>query len=113
MCTCRSLNHVPKQSRPSGEANFVEDCPDDEALVAQMAEDGDEDAIFVSEYEGQILDYVQEMPELSECFTAYTAARARLRERARSRSRGFWPPSNKGRGKSKGGGGALHLEAWA
>ena len=83
------------------EAHFVDDILDDETMVMQMAEDGDEDAIFVTEYEGQILDYVQEMPELAECFNAYSSARARLRERAKSR--GFWPPKGRSKGKNSGG----------
>ena len=86
------------EAEDADEAFFAEDGPDEEGLFTQLAEEGDEDALFVSEYEGQILDYIQEMPEMAECFSAYTAARARLRDKARSR--GFWP--SKGRGKQKG-----------
>ena len=86
------------EAEDADEAFFAEDGPDEEGLFTQLAEEGDEDALFVSEYEGQILDYIQEMPEMAECFSAYTAARARLRDKARSR--GSWP--SKGRGKQKG-----------
>ena len=76
---------------------------DDEGLIAQMAEQGDQDAILVAEFEDQLIDSVQDNPELSLCFSAYTEARTRIRERIRSR--GFWPPSKGGgKGKAKKGG---------
>ena len=58
-------------------------------MLTMMADGGDEDAVFVMEYEDQILDLVQELPELAQCFTAYSAERQRLRDRAKNR--GFWP----------------------
>ncbi|CAE7543717.1 unnamed protein product, partial [Symbiodinium pilosum] len=81
------------------DANMAEDDRDEDAMIEQMAEEGDEDAVFVTEYEGQILDLVQELPELASCFSSYTAARQRLKER--NKSRGFWPPRG-AKGKSKG-----------
>ncbi|CAE7434679.1 unnamed protein product [Symbiodinium pilosum] len=53
-------------------ANMAEEDKDEDMMIEQLAEDGDEDAIFVTEYEGQILDLVQELPELAQCFTSYT-----------------------------------------
>ena len=75
---------------------------DDEQFLQQLVDQGDEDANFVADYEDQILDMVQELPEMAECFNAYVAARNRLREKARNR--GFWPPRAKGGKGGKGGG---------
>ena len=61
----------------------------EDQVLSYLAKAGDEDAIFITEYEDQISELVREIPELSSCFSAYTAARQRLRERAKSR--GFWP----------------------
>eukprot|EP00435_Cladocopium_sp_Y103_P018021 s1096_g4.t1 len=65
-----------------------------------MIDDGDEDAVFVNDFEEQILQACQESSELASCFTAYQEARFRLKEKAKVR--GFWPLSGqKGRGKTK------------
>ena len=86
------------------EANLVDDGIDEEALLEQWAEQGDEDALFVTEYEEQVLDLVQELPEMANCFSAYAAARNRLKERVQNR--GFWPnrSAKGGRGKGQNGG---------
>ena len=83
-------------------ALFHEETPDevdDELLIATMAEEGDEDANFVQEFEEQIMVACQESSELSGCFMAYQEARSRLKEKARSR--GFWPLSGQ-KGREKG-----------
>ena len=74
----------------------------EEDLLESLLQDGDEDALFISDYESAILDSAREDPELATAFNAYTDARKRLSERFRNR--GFWPSSyNKGKGKgSKG-----------
>ena len=75
---------------------------DEEAMVAMLAEQGDQDAILIAEFEEQLVDSVQDNPELSLCFSAYSEARGRIRDRIRSR--GFWPPQKggaKARGKGK------------
>ena len=69
----------------------------DEKLAAYYAEQFDEDAIYVAEFEDQIIDALQDS-ELANAYTAYQEARQRLREKARAR--GYWP--SKGRGKTKG-----------
>ena len=56
------------------DANLAEEDRDEDLVIEQLAENGDEDAIFVTEYENQILDLVQELPELASCFSSYTAA---------------------------------------
>ena len=67
----------------------------EEDLVTYMAEQMDEDAIYIAEFEDHIIEALQES-DLAPIFTSYQEARQKLREKARSR--GFWPPS-KGRGK--------------
>ena len=56
-----------------------------EALVAQ----DDQDAMQVSNFEGEMADFFQETPELHQALVSYLEARNRLREK--QRSRGFWP----------------------
>ena len=85
----------------------VEDWNEDE-MVENLANEGDEDAVLVCEYENAMQDAVQEDGSLAATFNAYTDARKRLSERFRNR--GFWPTSSskgkgkghKGRGKSSG-----------
>ena len=64
-----------------------------------LMEQGDEDALMITEFEDQLIEACQDNPDLSMCFSAYTEARGRVREKIRSR--GFWPPA-KGKGKPKG-----------
>ena len=59
---------------------------------------GDEDAIFINDFEEQIIEAVQDT-DLASCFILYQEARARLRERARHR--GFWPTKGPSKGKGK------------
>ena len=70
---------------------------DEESVYQLMADNGDEDAIYINEFEDQIVEAVQEHPDLSHCFVSYQEARARVRERARAR--GFWPIKGKAKGK--------------
>ena len=73
---------------------------DDEAGILLLMEQGDEDALLVSEFEDQLIEACQDNVDLSMCFSAYTEARGRVRDKIRAR--GFWPPV-KGKGKHKGG----------
>ena len=83
------------------EVLYTEDDQDEEQMIVALAESGDEDAAFVTEFEDHVLDLIQELPEMAECFSSYTQARQRLRDRAKNR--GFWPGRGKGKG-GKGGG---------
>ena len=77
---------------------FVSEEFSEEDLIDALAQEGDEDALFVSEYELAMADTVQDDSELATALTAYTDARRRLSERFRNR--GFWPVnSQKGKGK--------------
>ena len=42
-----------------------------EAIFQTMADQGDEDAIFLNEFEDQIIEAVQDHPDLSNCFVSY------------------------------------------
>ena len=70
---------------------------DEEQAFQMLADQGDEDAIFIADFEDQIVDAIQDHPGLSQCFVSYQEARARVRERARAR--GFWPVKGKSKGK--------------
>ena len=70
---------------------------DEEQIFQLLADQGDEDAVFISDFEDQIVDAIQDHPGLSQCFLSYQEARARVRERARAR--GFWPVKGKTKGK--------------
>ena len=74
---------------------------DEDVILQSMAEQGDEDAQTVSEFEEQLIDVCQESQELSLCFSAYAEARSRIRDKIRAR--GFWPPRGAGGGKGKSG----------
>ena len=82
---------------------FSADNPeDDEQMVDVLAQEGDEDAALVSDFESAAADLLQSDEELASAYTAYTEARRRLNEKVRSR--GFWPLQSKGKfkGSSKG-----------
>ena len=91
------VNYVDEEIAYFHEENTDE--VDDELLIATLADEGDEDANFVQEFEEQIMVACQESSELSGCFMAYQEARSRLKEKARSR--GFWPLSGQ-KGREKG-----------
>eukprot|EP00435_Cladocopium_sp_Y103_P014769 s1455_g3.t1 len=72
----------------------------EEDMVEALAHEGDEDALFISDYESAMLDALQDDSELATAYSAYTDARKRLSERFRNR--GFWPSSFAAKGKGKG-----------
>ena len=87
--------------------NYVDDDPeqvnvayeegsqrDEEELFQQLVQEGDESALLVQEFEDQVVDVVQDSPDLAMAFSAYHEARAKIRDRLRFR--GFWPVKGKG-----------------
>lgn len=86
----------------SQEAFVSLDDDNEEDYLDALLQDGDEDAVLISEYESAINDTIQDDPELATALNAYADARRRLSERFRNR--GFWPVRNFGKssGKSKG-----------
>ena len=71
------------------------DSLDDSSWLEHLTQEGDPDAILVSEYETALSETVQEDNELASCYNAYVEARHRLTERFKSR--GFWPIKGKGK----------------
>ena len=92
--------HTVEESEPV--FTSVDEGVDEEQVYQTLLEQGDEDAVFIQEFDEQIIEAVQDSGELASCFLSYQEARAKLRERARNR--GFWPPRGSGKGKSFGGG---------
>ncbi|CAE7262600.1 RE1 [Symbiodinium natans] len=72
----------------------------DELILAHFLEANDEDAIYITEFEDQIVEAVQES-ELAPVFASYQEARQKLRDKAKSR--GFWPIKGKMKGKGQSG----------
>ena len=78
----------------------AEEDVDEEVIFQSLLDSGDEDAVFVNEFEEAILTACQESAELAPCFASYQEARQKLRDKAKSR--GFWPlGAGKGRNKGK------------
>ena len=71
----------------------------EEAILEQLHQEGDEDALVVSQFEDQILEVLQEDPSMASCLNTYIEARRKLSEKARFR--GFWQPSSGKGGKGK------------
>ena len=70
---------------------------DDEAMVVALAQEGDEDASLVADFEAAASELLQNDDELAAAYNAYADARRRLNDKVRNR--GFWPIGQKGRGK--------------
>ena len=95
------VNFVDDEEEMTIPTYFTEDDNqiDDEMGLQVLMEQGDEDALMITEFEDQLIEACQDNVDLSMCFSAYTEARGRVRDKIRAR--GFWPPS-KGKGKNKG-----------
>ena len=65
-------------------------------ILDQMANNGDEDALVVQQFERDLEDMMQEVPDLQAALVSYQEARQRISERRRSR--GFWPSKSRGKG---------------
>ena len=75
------------------------EVPGDDEMIDALAGEGDTDAIFVTDFENEVSEVVQNDEELAAAFNSYTEAHRRLSEKFRYR--GFWPVSSGG-GKAKG-----------
>ena len=87
-----------------GNQVFEAETWDEDSILQTLYEAGDEDAVFIADFEDTIVETLQESQELASCYTTYLEARTRLREKARGR--GFWPISGGSGGKGKKGKGA-------
>ena len=77
---------------------------EDDVLTAEtvesLAQAGDEDAMYVQQFEQDLEEMMQGIPDLQSALVSYQEARARINDR--KRSRGFWPSKSRGKGFSKG-----------
>eukprot|EP00435_Cladocopium_sp_Y103_P036498 s2051_g9.t1 len=75
------------------EINMVQEheTMDEEQAIILLAEQGDDDAQLIKEFEDQLIEVCQENQDLAMCYTSYAEARTKIRERLRQK------------GKSKGG----------
>ena len=88
------LEHHGDHEDPVNAAH-AEDWHEDEVIEALLAE-GDDDAIFVADFEAAASEVLQTDDDLSTAYSTYVEARRKLNEKVRAR--GFWPL---GKGKSK------------
>ena len=70
----------------------MDDQGEDE-YVDCLVNEGDEDATLVADFEAAAVELLQDDPELSSAFSAYTEARRRLSEKFKNR--GFWSTSSR------------------
>ena len=89
------------------DTHWTVDDPLDDETLAQLANDNDEDAAMVVQFEDAVTEAVQSDADLAAYFSSYQEARRRLTERAKFR--GFWPVRKGGKsggkkGFGKGGG---------
>jgi len=68
--------------------------------IEVMANQGDEDALTVQQFERDFEDMMQEIPDLQNALVTYQEARQRISDRRKSR--GFWPTKGKQKGSFKG-----------
>ena len=82
--------------------NEVEDTMSEGDVLETLIAEGDEDAIYIADFESAAGDVLQADPELASCYNTYLDARRKLAEKARRR--GFWPSTggNKSKGKGRG-----------
>ena len=87
------------EDQDESETALVTEEWDEESWIAQLAAEGDEDAVLICEYESAMQDKLQEDESLATTLNAYTDARRCLSDRFKNR--GFWQTSG-AKGKSKG-----------
>ena len=83
-------------------STFMVDNSDDavnDDMVDTLFQEGDEDAVLITEFEQAATEVLQNDEDLASALTSYTEARRRLTEK--TRFRGFWPV-HQSKGKNKG-----------
>ena len=88
------------ETEPDQYAMTTDAMDDEDNVVETLAQEGDDDASLVMDFESAAAEVLQTDEELAAAFTAYTDARRRLNEKVRSR--GFWPVSQKGKSRFSG-----------
>ncbi|CAE7367547.1 GIP, partial [Symbiodinium pilosum] len=81
------------EEEQSEEIHMTEDDDHDEDILVMFLNQGDGDAVYITEFEDSIVEAVQEST-LAPVFTSYTEARQRLRDKAKAR--GYFKPKGKG-----------------
>ena len=95
--------NVEDQDEPDeAEAHWTYDEMLDDDTIASMAQEEDEDAALVMQFEEAVTEAVQADPDLATFFSSYQDARRRLTEKVRFR--GFWPIRKGQKGSGKKGG---------
>ena len=61
-------------------------------MTETLANEGDDDAIYVMDFENAAAEVLQNDEELAKAYTSYVEARRKLSEKFRPR--GFWPVGN-------------------
>eukprot|EP00435_Cladocopium_sp_Y103_P035218 s2140_g9.t1 len=95
-------HEVPGDQEESAYGVNHEDWTEEDALELLIAE-GDDDAVFIADFEAAASDLIQSDEDLSAAYSTYVEARRKLSEKYRAR--GFWPISkgkSRGKGKTKG-----------
>ena len=93
--TFMSDNMDMEEPQSTLHAETGEDFTEEDAIEA-LCQEGDEDAVLITDFEVAASEVLQNDEELASAFNAYAEARKRLSDKVKSR--GFWPPS-KGKGK--------------
>ena len=71
-------------------------CDDEDELFETLLAEGDEDAIYIADYESAIMELVQNDPDIGSAYSVYTEARRRLTDKFKAR--GFFPTSGNQKG---------------
>ena len=83
---------IAEDEEPEGAFSHMDDQGEEE-YVDCLVNEGDEDATLVADFEAAAVELLQDDPELSSAFSAYTEARRRLSEKFKNR--GFWTTSSR------------------
>ena len=103
-----SMTMFTEDQEPSGDtedsAHLTQhDEWNEDELLEILAADGDDDAVFITDFEAAASEVIQQDEDLAAAYSTYMEARRRLSEKYRAR--GFWPISkgkSKGKGRNKG-----------
>ena len=108
-----NMEEVNEEMGQEHETYWAQDEVLDDDTIASMAQDQDEDAALIVQFEDAVTETMQSDPDLAAFFSTYQDARRRLTERVKFR--GFWPVRKGGKGggkpkgKGKGKGGKMSL----
>ena len=94
---------APQDDEVSIQSTYQVMVEDEDALTTevaeQLAQSGDDDALLVQQFERDLGNMLQDIPDLQSALVSYQEARARISDRRKSR--GFWPSKGCSKGRSK------------